>query len=559
VLLELHIAGIGVIEDLDLEFHPGLSVLTGETGAGKTMVTVGLTLALGGRASAVLVRRGSKRARVEARFSAPSSPGVGEWAEDGEVVLARTVSEEGKSAARIGGQIVPVSALAAIAPELVELHGQNQVQRLLEPGAQTGFLDRFAGPDHAALAEEYRQTYDRLRRARLRLDELDREGRDREREKDLLAYQVREIESAGVHVGELTGIEAETGRLAHAERLLERARVAEDALGAEGGAADRLHETASALRDAAAIDTSAAGAAERAANLAQEASELARDARAYREELRADPARLEELQERLHALRSLERKYGEGEDGILDYLERARARLSGLAGADNERAQLDEQAAELDRAARTLAARLSDGRAEAAPRLASALEAELRELGMEGASVAISLDRQEDLGPLGTDRAQLLFSGGPGQAPLPLSRVASGGELSRSMLACRSVMADLDDVPTLVFDEVDAGIGGQAGLAVGRRLARLARTRQVLVVTHLPQIACFADRHIRVRKREGIAAVSVLDPAERVAEISRMLSGLPESEASASHAEELLAEAERERAPDAGPRSLPLA
>ncbi len=171
----------------------------------------------------------------------------------------------------------------------------------------------------------------------------------------------------------------------------------------------------------------------------------------------------------------------------------------------------------------------------------------------------VSLEPQEDLGPLGRERAQLLFSGGPGQAPLPLSKVASGGELSRTMLACRSVMADLDDVPTLVFDEVDAGIGGRAGLAVGRRLARLARTRQVLVVTHLPQIACFADRHIRVRKREGTAAVSVLDQAERVAEISRMLSGLPESEAAATHAEELLAEADRARAPDERPRSLPFA
>ncbi len=559
MLLELHIAGIGVIEDLDLEFHPGLNVLTGETGAGKTMVTVGLTLALGGRASAVLVRPGSKRARVEARFSAPPSPGVGEWAEDGEVVLARTVSEEGKSAARIGGQIVPVSALAAIAPELVELHGQNQVQRLLEPGAQTGFLDRFAGTEHLARVEEYRQAYERLRRTRLRLDELDREARDREREKDLLAYQVREIESAGVRAGELAAIEAETARLAHAERLLERARAAEDALGAEGGAADRLHEAASALRDAAAVDPGAGEAAERAAALAQEASELARDVRAYREELRADPTRLEEVQQRMHALRSLERKYGEGEDGILAYLEQARTRLSGLAGADDERDQLEGQRAELDRAARTLAGQLSAGRADTAPGLAEALEGELRDLGMEGASVRVSLEPQEDLGPLGRERAQLLFSGGPGQAPLPLSKVASGGELSRTMLACRSVMADLDDVPTLVFDEVDAGIGGRAGLAVGRRLARLARTRQVLVVTHLPQIACFADRHIRVRKREGTAAVSVLDQAERVAEISRMLSGLPESEAAATHAEELLAEADRARAPDERPRSLPFA
>ncbi|MDP9341497.1 MAG: DNA repair protein RecN [Actinomycetota bacterium] len=556
MLLELHIAGIGVIEDLDLEFHQGLNVLTGETGAGKTMVTVGLTLALGGRASAVLVRRGSKRARVEARFFAPPSPGVGEWAEDGEVVLARTVSEEGKSAARIGGQIVPVSALASIAPELVELHGQNQVQRLLEPGAQTGFLDRFAGPEHVAVAEEYRQAYERLRRVRLRLDELDREARDREREKDLLAYQVREIESAGVHPGELAGIESETARLAHSERLLERARTAEDALGSDGSAADRLHEAASALRDAAAVDPGAAGAAERATQLAQEASDLARDVRDYREELRADPARLEELQERLHALRSLERKYGEGEDGILAYLEQSQARLSSLAGADDERAGLEAEATDIDRTARGLADRLSAGRADAAPRLAEALEAELHELGMQGASVRVTLEsQQEELGPSGRERAQLLFSGGPGQAPLPLSKVASGGELSRTMLACRSVMADLDAVPTLVFDEVDAGIGGRAGLAVGRRLARLARTRQVLVVTHLPQIACFADRHVRVRKREGTATVSVLDQTERVAEISRMLSGLPESDAAVSHAEELLAEAERER--DVGARSPP--
>jgi DNA repair protein RecN (Recombination protein N) len=560
VLLELHIAGIGVIEDLDLEFHPGLNVLTGETGAGKTMVTVGLTLALGGRASSVLVRRGSRRARVEARFSAPPSPGVGEWAEDGELVLARTVSEEGKSAARIGGQIVPVSALAAVAPELVELHGQNQVQRLLEPGAQTGFLDLFAGAGHLSVVEEYRQAYERLRRTLLRLEELDREARDREREKDLLAYQVREIESAGVHPGELAGIEAESSRLAHAERLLERARGAEDALGTEGGAADRLHEAASALRDAAAVDAASTAVAERAAALAQEGSDLARDVRAYREELRADPARLEELQQRLHVLRSLERKYGEGEDGILAYLDQARTRLSALAGTEDERAQLEGEAAELDRSALALAERVAAGRAGAAPRLAEALEGELHELGMEGASVRVALESQEDLGPLGRERAQLLFSGGPAQPPLPLSRVASGGELSRTMLACRSVMADLDAVPTLVFDEVDAGIGGRAGLAVGRRLARLGRTRQVLVVTHLPQIACFADRHVRVRKREGTATVSVLDQDERVAEISRMLSGLPDSDAAASHAEELLAEADREReGAEARPRSLPFA
>ena len=547
VLLELHIAGIGVIEDLDLEFHPGLNVLTGETGAGKTMVTVGLSLALGGRASAVLVRRGAKRAGVQARFAAPPSPGVGEWAEDGEVVLARTVSAEGKSAARIGGQIVPVSTLAGVAPELVEVHGQNQVQRLLEPAAQTGFLDRFAGPRHQATLVEYREAYERLRRARLRLEELEREARDREREKDLLAYQVREIESAAIQLGEVAGIEAEAARLAHAERLQDRARSAEEAMESEGGATDGLHAAAASLRDAAAVDAGAGPLAERATLLAEEGAELLRDVRDYREGLMADPGRLEELQERLHAVRSLERKYGEGEEGILAYLEQARRSLAALAGADDERETLERDVETLSARGADLAGRLSEARTDAAPRLAGALQAELRELGMEGASVSVALEVSPDLGPVGGERAQLLFSGGPDQAPLPLSKVASGGELSRTMLACRSVMADLDDVPTLVFDEVDAGIGGRAGLAVGRRLARLARTKQVLVVTHLPQIACFADRHILVAKRGGTATVSVVDQGARVAEISRMLSGLPDSDAAATHAEELLAEGDRER------------
>ncbi len=547
MLLELHISGLGVIDDLDLELHPGLNVLTGETGAGKTMVTVGLALALGARASPALVRSGAHRARVEARFASPGTPAAAEWSEDGEIVLARTVGKDGRSAARIGGQIVPVSALGALAPEMVEVHGQNQAQRMLSAAEQAGFLDRFAGPDHGAVVDSYRETHERLRRTRLRQDELDREARERERDKDLLAYQVREIEGAGLVPGESEGLRGEESRLANAERLSERAMSAELAMSADGGAADGLAAAAAALRDASAVDSEAAELSTRLTAVAEEAADLAREIRAWREGVRADPARLDEVRERLQALAALERKYGEGEAGVLAYLEQARERLAALEGAGEERDALEAEAALLQALAEDLAGTLTRGRRDAAPRLASALQDELHELGMQGASVELSLRPQDELGPLGAERVELLFSGGPGQAPLQLGKVASGGELSRTMLACRSVLADLDSVPTLVFDEVDAGIGGRAGLAVGRRLARLARTRQVLVVTHLPQIACFADLHVRVANEGGVATVAPLAGPDRVEEVSRMLSGLPDSDAAATHAEELLAQAAAER------------
>jgi DNA repair protein RecN (Recombination protein N) len=543
VLLELHIAGLGVIEDLDLELHPGLNVLTGETGAGKTMVTVGLALALGGRASASFVREGAGKAGVQARFRSPSTPATTEWTEDGELVLARSVGADGRSSARIGGQIVPVSALAGLAPDLVEVHGQHQAQRLLAPAEQTGFLDRFAGAGHLQAVERHREVFERLRAVRRRLDELDHEEREREREKDLLAYQVREIETAGVSPGETESLRHEESRLANAERLMDRATQAEQALSGEGGAAESLAAAASALREAASVDEEARELSGRVTAAAEEAADVAREVRDWRERVRADPERLAEVNERIQALAQLERKYGEGEEGVLAFLDQARERLAALEGAGTERDALASEGEELAQRAEALAADVTAQRRGAAPRLAAAIEAELHELGMQGAAVEVALRPHGEPTTLGAERAELLFSGGPGQAALPLAKGASGGELSRTMLACRSVLADLDEVPTLVFDEIDAGIGGRAGLAVGRRLARLAATRQVLVVTHLPQIACFADRHVRVAKDGGTATIEVLGDDERIAEISRMLSGLPDSESAASHAEELLAEA----------------
>ncbi len=548
MLRELHISGLGVIEDLDLELDPGLNVLTGETGAGKTLVTVGLALALGRRATASLVRPGAPAAQVQARFDATPAASEGGWAEDGEVLVARRVGADGRSTARLGGQLAPVSALTELGGGLVELHGQHQGLRLLTATAQTLFLDRFAGAEHLATLERLASAHARLRRLRGELGDLDRGTRERERELDLLAYQIREIETVGPQPGRRARLEAEESRLAYAERLVDLAAAAEAALSRDDAGTDAIHVSAAALQAAREIDRSAADLADRASALAEESAELARDVRGYAERILLDPERLEEVRGALAALRDLERKYGNGEEEVLAFLERARVRMGELSGGGSRRDTVAAEVAVAEREVTGLAEQVSRGRGAATPALAEAVRAELHELGMAGAEVEVFLEPQPELTATGSERAEFRFSGGPEQPLLPLSKVASGGELSRTMLACRSVLVDLDDVPTLVFDEVDQGIGGRAAVAVGRRLARLAGRRQVVVVTHLPQIAAFADRHVRVRKQAGRASVEVLDDGGRIAELSRMLSGLPESEVAATHAEELLAEAARVKA-----------
>ena len=549
MLRELHISGLGVIEDLDLELHPGLNVLTGETGTGKTMVTVGLQLALGRRGGTSLVRAGAPAAKVQARFDAPPAATSAGWAEDGEVLLARTVTAEGRSTARVSGQLAPVSALTELAGGLVEVHGQHEGQKLLSTVAQTRFLDRFAGGEHLDAVEDLRVEHGRLRDAKATLAELDERERDRERQMDLLAYQVREIETAAPRAGETDQLKLEAARLDHAGRLLERASSAERSLAAEDGAADALGAASAELRAAGEVDPGAEELAARAFELNAAATELAVEVRGYRERLELDPVRLQEVRERIDALDALQRKYGNGEEEVLAFGDRARESLDALAGVEQERERAAAEVAERTERVGALTTVVSDGRARAVPELSQALQRELGELGMEGASIEVTLVPTPELTSGGAEHAAFVFSGGPGQPAQPLAKVASGGELSRTMLACRSVLVDLDDVPTLIFDEVDAGIGGQAGVAVGRRLANLALGRQVVVVTHLPQIASFADRHIRVRKDDGTASIEVLDDAQRVEELSRMLAGLPRSDAAAAHAEELLSEAGRTRRP----------
>jgi DNA repair protein RecN (Recombination protein N) len=297
-----------------------------------------------------------------------------------------------------------------------------------------------------------------------------------------------------------------------------------------------------------ALDHDAAPLGDRAATLAAELRDLASELRAYRERVSVDPQRLQAVRERIGALKGLQRKYGASDADVLAFLEQARADLGALHTADERLTAIAEEVQRAERTVVELGEEVHAARGAAAPELAASLTAHLEDLGMPGAAIELEVQRQAEPGPLGIDRVELRFQGGASQPMVPLGKAASGGELSRVMLACRSVLADLDDVPTLVFDEIDAGIGGEAGLAVGRRLARLSQTRQVLVVTHLPQIACFADLHVRVRKRDGAATAHALDDHDRVSELSRMLAGMETSSHALSHAEELLGEAARVRA-----------
>jgi DNA repair protein RecN (Recombination protein N) len=425
VLRELHISGLGVIEDLDLELHRGLNVLTGETGAGKTMVTVGLSLAIGARASASMVRTGSAAMRVQARFDAPDP--AGDWAEDGEVVLARTVSAEGKSGARISGQIATASALAELGGRLVELHGQHQAQRLRSAGTQTAFLDRYAGPRHRTSLVEYLDVFHRLRGVASELERLGSAARDRERELDLLAYQVREIEAVGPSPGESEALAAEEGRLGHVERLLEHSGVAERLLDEEAGAVDRLAEVAAAVASAAALDPGAGEMAARADAALADLGELARDLRAYREGLAADPERLNEVRDRIGALKALQRKYGDMDEDVLAFHAEASRRLADLSGADERLEELTREHGELAELSHASAATVTEGRRETAPVLASAIEAELHDLGMPGARVDVRLEPLDELGPSGAERAVLGFGAGPEEEVRPLASAASGG------------------------------------------------------------------------------------------------------------------------------------
>ncbi|MGD9702634.1 MAG: DNA repair protein RecN [Acidimicrobiia bacterium] len=519
MLTELHIEQLGVIDQLDLVLGRGLTALTGETGAGKTMLVEAISLLVGGRAEGTLVRPGAGEARVEGRFV------LG----DDEVVLARVIPADGRSRAYVNGRLATVANLAEEGSRLVDLHGQHSHQSLLSGIAQRGALDRFGAVDLTLL----RAARARLTEIEATLAALGGDARARAREIDLLRFQVGELAAAAI-----TGPDEEE-QLAQDEELLadavahrEAALRAIDALTADGGAADALGVAIASITGRAPFDE----AVVRLRSLATELADAGAELRTRAESIEEDPERLAVLRARRQLLHELRRKYGDTLADVLDYQRESAIRLDELEGYEARAATLDGERAAALRAVDDAAAAVGAARRRAAPKLAAAVAGHLGELAMKKARVEILVG--EDPG----DDVTFLLGANPGEPALPLTKVASGGELARSMLALRLVLTEAPD--TLVFDEVDAGIGGAAAIAVGRALARLGERHQVLVVTHLPQVAALASTQVVVTKQvvkgRTTAGAHVVDGAARVDELSRMLSGRADSETARQHALELL-------------------
>jgi len=562
VIEEISIRDLGVIESATLPLGPGFTALTGETGAGKTMVVTALGLLLGQRADSAVVRSGSAQLWVEGRWLVPADGEVAERVRDaggdlddsgqascGELVLSRSVAAEGRSRAVVGGRGAPVSVLGELAEQLVVVHGQSDQIRLRSATAQREALDRFAGAPLTEALDAYRQAFRRWSANREELAELIDERDRRAREADDLRVALSEIEAVAPEPGEDEALAEQAERLTNLESLRIAASVSREALSAEdsdGPDVRGLLETARReLERAGAHDPALQALADSIAGLGFQVEDAAAQLSTYLAALDADGTRdLEVIQERRAELTALVRKYGPSLDEVLERAASGGTRLAELEGDEERIEQLTtlvtEDEAEVDR----LAASVSRLRSKAAHELAALVTEELAALAMADAEVVVDVQRRDDYTLAGRDAVSILLRPHAGAEPRPLGKGASGGELSRVMLAIEVVLAGSDPVPTFVFDEIDAGVGGASAIEIGRRLAKLAETAQVIVVTHLAQVAAFATNHLTVVKAGdgSVTASSVrqLDGDDRISEMARLLSGLTDSESGLAHARELI-------------------
>ena len=579
----MRIQGLGVIDEASIELHRGLTVVTGETGAGKTMVVTGLHLLSGGRGEASRVRTGVERAVVEGRFNTPAGSPAAEVAanagadpdEDGSLIVVRTVNTDGRSRAHLGGRSVPVGVLAELSEQLIAVHGQNDQLRLARPAEQRNVLDRFAGDAVAEPLGRYKELREQWVSVSTELIERTEKSREMAREADLLRHGLDEIAAVDPKPGEDEELHAEARRLSDVDQLREVASGAQYSLSGspdtEAEAVGALGMIAEARRRLSSTDDPKLKDLEpRLAEAAVLLTDVATELVGYLDSLDADPARLEQVLARQSDLKLLTRKYAADVDGVLEWARVSQERLSGLDTSEEALAELARRRDELAGQLAEVAKEVSAERAASAEDLGKAVTEELAGLAMAQArvevavlprvaepddSVALDVDGQRlHAGREGVDDVELRLMPHPGSPALPVNKGASGGELSRVMLALEVVLSHADPVPTLVFDEVDAGVGGRAAVEVGRRLARLARSHQVIVVTHLPQVAAYADRHLVVNKvAEGgltSSGVRVLDESERVVELARMLAGLDFTYTGRAHAEELLDAARTDKKAD---------
>lgn len=571
MLRELHIRDLGVIEDATLPLDPGLTVVTGETGAGKTMVVTGIGLVLGGRADPALVRAGRDEAVVEAELELDEAhparlraAEAGAVSDEPELILARTVSAAGRSRAHVGGRRAPIATLGDLAEDLVAVHGQADQWRLRRPGQHRALLDAFGGEPVAGPAAEVAELFASWQEAKGELRDLVEGERGRLQELELLTHQLEQIDAVDPQPGEDEALSRESELLGHAEDLRTGAEVAhgllsdpdsftgDDAVGRIARAGDELARLTE-------HDPRLADLHRRLSEVGVLAADLAGELSGYAADIEADPARLGVVEERRAALTDLTRRYGEDITAVLSHRDAARERLLTLEGADERIEGLTARVEDLAGRLSVAVDRLTAARTSAAAQLAETVEAELAQLGMAKARVEIAVEpRADDAGPQlagrdgerrvsadGADAVEIRVAANRGSPPRSVTRAASGGELSRIMLAIEVATAGSGraQVPTFVFDEVDAGVGGRAGLDVGARLAALARTSQVIVVTHLAQVAAHADRHLVVHKSHEDQVTSsdvrVVEGEDRLAEISRMMGG-GDTEVGLTHARELL-------------------
>ncbi|MBJ6364226.1 DNA repair protein RecN [Paenibacillus sp. GCM10012307] len=565
MLRELSIRNLAVIESTVIHFNKGFHVLTGETGAGKSILIDALGLVIGARGAADMIRHGCDRAEIEAIFDLPPShPVWGKLSQYGIngnneelLVIRRELSIQGKSVSRINGQMVNLTILREVGEHLVNLHGQHEHQSLLKPEQHLQWLDIYAGTPLMEKKSQYRQIFRRYQQVRVKLRDLEENARQNIQMLDLYKFQIEEIQSANLKSGEDESLVEEKRKLTHAERRMDYASEAYSLL-YNGGGLDSISRAIHKLEEIQAYDPAELDPLlEQLRSAFYQAEDAVFQLRNYRDQIDSNPDQLEQIEERLNLIHTLKRKYGETIPDIIHYHQKIMHEVDKLENRDEHLGRLREEEMTLQHKAVELAILLSDLRRHAAGRLSEAVEAELRQLHMERTIFRIELNQHREgeqafrLSPQGIDDAVFMISPNPGEPLKPLNKIASGGEMSRIMLALKAIFAQLDQVPVLIFDEVDTGVSGRAAQAIAEKMSDLSRQCQVFSITHLPQVACMADHHYEIKKQVAnertATSVTPLQQSSRIEELARMLGGVEVTEKTRHHAQEMLDLADRQK------------
>jgi DNA repair protein RecN (Recombination protein N) len=553
MLRNLSVRNFAIIDRLDLEFGAGFNVLTGETGAGKSILIGALNLILGARSGAEMVRGGAERATIDAVFDVAGAPHLLEVVErmgyeldDGQLFLSRDISASGKSSCRIAGRPATVAQLKELGDWLVDLHGQHEHQSLLAVSRHIDMLDDWGGKPIAGLRAQVSEAYQAAQKLRREKSELEKDARERAHLLDLYQFQVKEITDAKLIPGEDEELATEYKRVANAQKLAESAALAAESLSGGdngGGALDALSVALRILEEATVLDETLTPALESVRSAMYELTETERDLTRYQDTIEFSPERAEQIEERLETLRALKRKYGDSIEEILQYGAETAVKLDTLSNSEERGAQLDQEIKKADKRLRELCRTLSELRCKAAQEFQSITLSELRELAMEKTRFEVRMEPGEPTAK-GTDRVEFLIATNPGEPLRPLAKVASGGEISRVMLAVKSALARQEPLPTMVFDEIDVGVGGRTASKIAEKMVALAQNAQVLCITHLAQIASRGQRQYYIEKnvigdRTSVRVVP-LTPDERVAEVARMIGGEEVTPTVIQHAREML-------------------